>query len=152
MNAYASRKRWTIDETDIRLTIRGRNQNRWTKNRLRQPPYILSNSIRMLIEIGNILHLVISCFKLFVEWFSGMNHYVNVHFGLFVQLALDLLILYIIFMVIYQLIKLSFRILFRIVIPSVILAGVVVFFTPYSFLNILPIFVCLLVVINLIRT
>jgi hypothetical protein len=106
----------------------------------------------MLIEIGNILQLVLSYFKLFVKWFSGMNQYVNAHFGLFVQVALDLLILYIIFMVIYQLIKLSFRILFRIVIPAVILAGVVVFFTSYSFLNILPIFVCLLVAINLIRT
>ncbi len=106
----------------------------------------------MLIEIGNILQVVFSYFKLFVEWFSGMNHYVNVHFGLFVQLALDLLILYIICMVIYQIIKLSFRILFRIVIPAVILTGIVFFFTSYSFLNILPIFVCLLVAINLIRT
>jgi hypothetical protein len=106
----------------------------------------------MLIQIAHILQLVLSYFKLFVKWFSGMNQYVNAHFGLFVQVALDLLILYIIFMVIYQIIKLSFRILFRIVIPSVILAGVVVFFTSYSFLNILPIFVCLLVAINLIRT
>jgi hypothetical protein len=111
----------------------------------------LSKSINMLIQIAHILQLVLSYSKLFVEWFAGMNHYVNVHFGLFIQLALDLLILYIICMVIYQIIKLSFRILFRIVIPAVILAGVVVFFTSYSFLNILPIFVCLLVAINLIR-
>jgi hypothetical protein len=111
----------------------------------------LSKSINMLIQIAHILQQVLSYSKLFVEWFSGMNHYVNVHFGLFVQLALDLLILYIICMVIYQIIKLSFRILFRIVIPSVILAGVVVFFASYSFLNILPIFVCILVAINLIR-
>lgn len=80
-----------------------------------------------------------------------MNQYVHAHFGLFVQLTLDLLILYIIFMVAYQIIKLSFRILFRIVIPSVILAGLVFFLTSYSFLNILPIFVCILVVINLIK-
>jgi hypothetical protein len=106
----------------------------------------------MLTEIAHILQVVLLYFKLFVEWFSGMNHYVNAHWGLLVQLALDLLILYIVFMVIYQIIKLSFRILFRIVIPAVILAGVVVFFTSYSFLNILPIFVCILVVINLIRT
>ncbi len=105
----------------------------------------------MLIQIAHILQLVLSYFKLFVKWFSGMNQYVHAHFGLFVQLALDLLILYIIFMVIYQIIKLSFRILFRIVIPAVILAGIVFFFTSYSFLNILPIFICLLVAINLIR-
>jgi hypothetical protein len=105
----------------------------------------------MLTEIANILQSVLSHSKLFVEWFSEMNQYVNANFGLFVQLALDLFILYIIFMVIYQIVKLSFRILFRIVIPAVILAGVVFFFTPYSFLNILPIFVCLLVAINLIK-
>lgn len=105
----------------------------------------------MLIEMGNILQVVLSYFKLFVKWFSGMNHYVNAHWGLLVQVTVDLLILYIICMVIYQIIKLTLRILFRIVIPAVILAGVVVFFTSYSFLNILPIFVCLLVAINLIR-
>ena len=105
----------------------------------------------MLIKIAHILQLVLSHLKLFVKWFSGMNQYVNAHFGLFVQLTLDLLILYIIFMVVYQLVKLSFRILFRIVIPSVILAGIVFFFTSYSFFNILPIFVCILVGINHIR-
>jgi hypothetical protein len=105
----------------------------------------------MLTDVVGVLQSVLSCFKLFVKWFSGMNQYVHAHLGLFFQLALDLLILYIIFMVIYQLIKLSFRILFRIVIPSILLAGVVVFFTSYSFLNILPIFVCLLIAINLIR-
>jgi hypothetical protein len=105
----------------------------------------------MLTEITNILQPVFSYLKLFVEWFSGMNQYVNANFGLFVQLALDLLILYIIFMVIYQIIKLSFHILFRILIPAVILAGIVFFFTSYPFFNILPIFVCLLAAINLIK-
>ena len=105
----------------------------------------------MLTEIANILQSVLSYSKLFVEWFSEINQYVNANFGLFVQVALDLLILYIVFMVVYQIIKLSFRIIFRIVIPSVILAGIVFFFTSYSFFNILPIFVCLLVAINLIK-
>lgn len=105
----------------------------------------------MLTEIANILQAALSYSKLFVKWFSGMNQYINTHLGLFAQLALDLLILYIVFMVVYQIIKLSFRVIFRIVIPSVILAGIVFFFTSYSFLNILPIFICLLVAINLIR-
>jgi len=105
----------------------------------------------MLTEMTNILQLALSYFKLFVEWFSGMNQYVNANFGLFAQLALDLFILYIVFFVVYHLIKLSFRIIFRIVIPSVILAGVVFLFTSCSFFNILPIFVCLLVAINLVR-
>lgn len=105
----------------------------------------------MLTEIANILQPILSYFKLFVEWFSGMNQYVHAHWGLFAQVALDLFILYIVFMVIYQIIKLSFRILFRIVVPAVILAGIVFFFTSYSFFNILPIFVCLLVAINLIK-
>ena len=105
----------------------------------------------MPTEIANILQPALSYFKLFVEWFSGMNQYVNANFGLFFQLALDLLILYIIIMVIYQIIKLSFRILFRIIIPAVILAGAVFFFTSYSFFSVLPIFVCILVAINLIR-
>ena len=101
----------------------------------------------MPTEIANILQPALSCFKLFVKWFSGMNQYVNAQWGLFAQLALDLLILY----VVYQIVKLSFRIIFRIVIPSVILAGIVFFFTSYSFFNILPIFVCLLVAINLMK-
>ena len=105
----------------------------------------------MLTEIANILQAVLLYFKLFVKWFSGMNQYVNAHWGLFAQVALDLLILYIVFMVVYQIIKLSFRIIFRIVIPSVILAGIVFFFTSYSFFNVLPIFVCLLVAINLMK-
>ena len=105
----------------------------------------------MLTEIANVLQAVFLYSKLFVKWFSEMNQYVNANFGLFAQLALDLLILYIVFMVVYQIIKLSFRIVFRIVMPSVILAGIVFFFTSYSFLNILPIFICLLVAINLIR-
>jgi hypothetical protein len=112
----------------------------------------------MLTEMAHILQsefgsigLVFSYSKLFVKWFYGMNQYVHTHLGLFVQLAMDLLILYVIFMLIYQLIKLSFRIIFRIVIPAVLLAGVVVFFTSYSFFNILPVFVCLLIAINLLR-
>jgi len=105
----------------------------------------------MLTEIAHFLQPVLSHLEPFVKWFSEMNRYVNVNFGLFVQLALDLVILYIIFMIIYQIIKLSFRILFRIIIPAVILAGVVFFFTSHSFFNILPIFVCLLVAINLVR-
>ena len=105
----------------------------------------------MLTEVGNVLQPALSYFKLFVKWFSGMNQYVNANFGLFVQLALDLLILFIIFAVLYQIIKLFFRVFFRIVIPAVILAGIVIFFTSYSFFNILPIFVCLLVAINLIK-
>lgn len=105
----------------------------------------------MLTEITHFLQPALSHLELFVKWFSEMNRYVNANLGLFVQLALDLLILYIIFMVIYQIITLSFRILFRIIIPAVILAGVVFFFTSYSFFNILPIFVCLLVAINLVR-
>jgi hypothetical protein len=112
---------------------------------------ILREGSNMLIQIAHILQVVLSYLKLFVKWFYGMNQYVNAHLGLFVQVALDLLILYIIFMVIYKIIKLSFRILFRIVIPSVVLAGVVFFFTSYSFLTILPIFVCILVAISLIR-
>ena len=105
----------------------------------------------MPTEIANILQPALSFFKLFVKWFSGMNQYVNANFGLFVQLALDLLILFIIFAALYQIIKLFFRVFFRIVIPAVILAGIVIFFTSYSFFNILPIFVCLLVAINLIK-
>jgi hypothetical protein len=105
----------------------------------------------MLTQVAHILQVVFSHFKLFVKWFSGMNQYANAHLGLFVQVALDLLILYIIFMVIYHIIKLSLRVLFRIVIPSVILAGVVFFFTSYPFLSVLPIFVCILVAISLIR-
>lgn len=105
----------------------------------------------MLTEIANILQPAFWYLKLFGKWFWEMNQHVNAHFGLFLQLALDLLILYIIFLIIYQIIKLSFRILFRIVIPSVILAGVVFFFTSYSFFNILPFFICLLMAINLIR-
>ncbi|MFQ6002925.1 MAG: hypothetical protein ACE5KJ_04190 [Candidatus Zixiibacteriota bacterium] len=106
----------------------------------------------MFAEIANILQPAFSYFKFFVNWFSQMNQYVNANFGLFAQVALDLLILYIVFMVVYQMIKLSFRIIFGIVIPSVILAGIVFFFTSYPFFNLLPIFVCILVAINLIRT
>lgn len=105
----------------------------------------------MLTEIAHFLQPAFSHLKLFLKWFSEMNQYVNANLGLFVQLALDLLILYIIFMVIYQIIKLSFRILFRIIIPAVILAGVVFFFTSYSFFNVLPIFVCLLLAVNLLK-
>ena len=105
----------------------------------------------MLTEIANILQPAFSYLKFFVESFSAMNQYVNANFGLFAQVALDLLILYIVFMVAYQVLKLSFRIIFRIVIPAIILAGLVFFFTSYSFFNILPIFVCLLVAINLMK-
>ena len=105
----------------------------------------------MLVEMANILQPVFSCLKLFVKWFSEMNQYVNANFGVFVQLALDLLILYILFFLAYQIVKLSFRIIFRIAIPSVVLTGIVYLFTSCSFFNILPIFVCLLVAINLVR-
>jgi hypothetical protein len=105
----------------------------------------------MLTQVAHILQAAFSYLKLFVKWFSGMNQYVNAHLGVLVQVALDLLILYIIFMVIYHIIKLSLRVLFRIVIPSVILAGVVFFFTSYPFLTILPLFVCILVAISIIR-
>ena len=105
----------------------------------------------MSTEIANILQPAFSYLKFFVQSFSAMNQYVNAHFGLFAQVALNLLILYIAFMVAYQIIKLSFRILFRIVIPAIILAGIVFLFTSYSFFNILPILVCLLIAINLIK-
>jgi hypothetical protein len=112
---------------------------------------ILREGNIMLTQMAHILQLAFSYLRLFVKWFSGMNHYVNAHWGLFIQVALDLLILYIIFMVIYHIVKLSLRILFRIVIPSVILAGVVFFFTSYPFLSVLPIFVCILVAISFIK-
>ncbi len=105
----------------------------------------------MLVEMTNMLQPVVSYLKLFAKWFSEMNQYLSANFGLFVQLALDLLILYILFFLAYQIVKLSFRIIFRIVIPSVVLAGIVYLFTSSSFFNILPIFVCLLVAINLVR-
>jgi hypothetical protein len=105
----------------------------------------------MLVEMANILQPAFSYLKLFAKWFSEMNQCLNANFGLFVQLALDLLILYVVFFVAYQIVKLSFRIIFRIVIPSAILAGIFLLFTPCSFFNILPIFVCLLVAINLVR-
>jgi hypothetical protein len=103
----------------------------------------------MLVEMTNILQTVFRFLKVFAAWFSEMNQYVNANFGLFFQLALDLLILYAVFFVVYQIIKLSFRIIFRIVIPSAILAGIVLLFTSCPFFNILPIFVCLMVAINL---
>ena len=105
----------------------------------------------MLLEIANILQTFFRFVKVFAGWFSEMNEYVHTNYGLFVQLALDLLILYIVFFVVYQIVKLSFRIIFRIVIPSAIFAGIFLLFAPSSFFNILPIFVCLLVVINLVR-
>ena len=105
----------------------------------------------MLVEMANILQPVFSYLKLFVKWFSEMNQYVNDNFGVFVQLALDLLILYILFFLAYRIVKLSFRIVFRIAIPSVVLTGIVYLFTSCSFFNVLPIFVCLLVAINLVR-
>ncbi len=105
----------------------------------------------MFAETANIIQEFFRYLRLFAERFSEMNQYVNANFGLFVQLALDLLILYIVFFVVYHIIKLSFRIIFRIVIPSVILTGVVFLLTSCSFFNILPVFVCLLVAINLVR-
>jgi hypothetical protein len=105
----------------------------------------------MLTEAAKILQEFFYYLRLLAEWFSEMNQYVNANFGVFVQLALDLLILYIVFFVVYQIIRLSFRILFRIVVPSVILTGIVFLLTSCSFFNILPIFVCLLLAINLVR-
>jgi hypothetical protein len=105
----------------------------------------------MLVEMANVLQPAFSYLKLFVNWFSKVNQYLNANFGLFVQLALDLLVLYMIFFLVYQIVKLSFRIIFRIAIPSVVLTAIVYLFTSCSFFNILPIFVCLLVAINLVR-
>lgn len=105
----------------------------------------------MLLKIFHIFPETIQYLKEWLGWLWSFNLYIRENFGLFAQITFDLLLLYFFLMLLVKIFKAALNLVFYILIPSLILSGLTSFIIPYSFLNILPFFVCLLIGINLIK-
>jgi hypothetical protein len=87
-----------------------------------------------------------------LDWFWSLNLYIQQNFGVFAQIVFDLLLFYFLLMLLGKIFKATLALLFYILVPSLVLAFLTSLFIPYSFFNILPFFVCLLLGINLLRS
>lgn len=104
------------------------------------------------LELAFIIENIILFFKTGFEWFVQLNHYVKGNFGFFAQVALDLAILYFLFLLLSKMVKVAFDMLKFVVLPSLLLTGIISFFLPYTFLNLLPFCTGTMIIINLLRT
>ena len=100
----------------------------------------------------SIIQNIFSVFETFARWIIQLNLYTHSQLGIFAQVALDLLIFYFLFLLISRVVKAMFDLTRYVILPSVILSGVTSFILPYSFLNLLPFFIGVLIVINLLRS
>jgi len=87
-----------------------------------------------------------------LDWFWSLNLYIQQNFGVFTQVAFDLLFFYFLLMLLGKIFKATLTLLLYILVPSFVLAFLTSLFIPYPFFNILPFFVCALLGINLLRS
>lgn len=99
-----------------------------------------------------IIHEIGSHLKEALDWFWGFNLYIQQNFGVFAQIVFDLLFFYFLLVILGKIFKATLTLLFYILVPSFVLAFLTSLFVPYSFFNILPFFVCVLLGINLLRS
>ncbi|MCJ7498304.1 MAG: hypothetical protein MUO78_09280 [candidate division Zixibacteria bacterium] len=105
----------------------------------------------MLLKIFHTFPEIIQYLKEWLGWLWSFNLYIRQNFGLFAQVTFDLLLLYFFLLLLVKIFKATLNLVFYILIPSLILSGLTSFIIPYSFFNILPFFVCLLIGINLLK-
>lgn len=94
---------------------------------------------------------IIPYLKEWLGWLLSFNLYIRENLGLFAQITFDLLLIYFVFLLLVKILKATLNLVFYILIPSFALSFLASFFIPYSFFNILPIFVCLTLGINLLK-
>jgi hypothetical protein len=100
----------------------------------------------------SIIQNIFSFFETFVRWIIQFNRYTHSQFGIFAQVALNLLIFYFLFLLVSRVVKAMFDLTRYVILPSVILSGITSFILPYGFLTLLPFFIGVLIVINLLRS
>ncbi|HVP36154.1 MAG TPA: hypothetical protein VMT04_04085 [Terriglobales bacterium] len=102
--------------------------------------------------LSKIVQEIIKYLKETLDWFWGFNLYIQHNFGVFAQIIFDLLFFYFLLVLLGKIFKATLDLLFYILVPSFVLAFLTSLFIPYSFLNILPFFVCVLLGINLLKS
>ncbi len=80
------------------------------------------------------------------------NLFVYAHLGPLGQLAFDLILFYVLFLIACKAAKALFDVAFYVIVPSVALSLVSSFLLPLGFGSILPVFVVVLIAINIIRS
>jgi hypothetical protein len=101
---------------------------------------------------SKIIQGIVEHLKVALDWFWGFNLYIQQNFGVFAQIVFDLLFFYFLLILLGKIFKATLTLLFYILVPSFVLAFLTSLFIPYSFYNILPFFVCVLLGINLLRS
>jgi len=107
------------------------------------------NSI--LADLLQHIDIIAQKWNLPLDWFFNLNNYVGKHFGFFGQLALNLLLFYSAFLLATRVLKASFEMVKFVVLPGLILCGITSYFLPYTFINLLPFCIGVMVLINLLR-
>jgi hypothetical protein len=86
-----------------------------------------------------------------LDWFFHLNNYVLARFGFFGQLALNLVIFGFAFLLLTKLVKVSLEMVKFVILPGLILTGITSYFLPYTFVNLLPFCIGVMLIINLLR-
>ncbi|MGB2697849.1 MAG: hypothetical protein WBD28_08345 [Candidatus Zixiibacteriota bacterium] len=86
-----------------------------------------------------------------LDWFFSLNNYALERFGFFGQLALNLVIFAFAFLLLTKFVKASLEMVKFVVLPGLILSGITSYFLPYTFVNLLPFCIGVMVIINLLR-
>jgi hypothetical protein len=102
--------------------------------------------------LTQILESIAEVLSLPIRLIEEANLFFHSHFGLYGQLAFDLVLLYLLFLVAYKITRAVFDTALYVVIPSVILSLVSSLFLPYAFGYILPVCVAALIVVNIFRS
>lgn len=86
-----------------------------------------------------------------LDWFFSLNYYVSERFGFFGQLALNLVIFAFAFLLFTKFVKASLEMVKFVVLPGLILCGITSYFLPYTFVNLLPFCIGVMLIINFLR-
>ncbi|MDH4223938.1 MAG: hypothetical protein OEV55_10425 [candidate division Zixibacteria bacterium] len=105
----------------------------------------------MIIKVFHTLQQSLFSLKEWLDWFLGINFYIRDNFGVFAQIVLCIFALYFVILLVTKLVKAILHLVFYIILPSFVLSLLASLFISYSFFNILPFFVCLMMGINLVR-
>lgn len=105
----------------------------------------------MFSKISHIVNSVVQNLTIPLDWFEEINVYFHDHFGLWGQVAFNIVLFYFIFLVLSKIFKATFDVVFYVAIPSLVLSFLTSFVLPYAFVTILPFSLGLLILVNIFR-
>lgn len=106
----------------------------------------------MFPKLLHIANSVIQGLNVLLDWFEKANVYFRDNYGLMGQLAFNLVLFSFLFLIFFKISKATFDFVFYVIFPSFILAFLTSFVLPYTFVTALPIYVGLLLVVNIFRS